>query len=83
MPDTGAEAGKQGILEDIKGKAKEVMGRIMGKKDVEEEGRHQQEKADAARDVASHEAQAEKARAEYEVKEAQQRADQAQQEQTP
>ena len=77
MPDTGPDAGKEGIVEDIRCKVKQVAGEVTGRRKLEDEGRHQQEKADAARDVAAHEAEAEKARADYEVKEAQQRADQA------
>jgi uncharacterized protein YjbJ (UPF0337 family) len=62
-----------GMLEDLKGKAKEVVGRMRGRRDVEAEGRTQQDKARSERDVAEHEAKAETARAEAAKKEAEQR----------
>lgn len=76
MGDTGPEAGLKGVVEDVKGKAKEVVGEVTGREDLEREGEAQQSKASAQRDVAEHEAKAEKARAEAEVQEAQQRANQ-------
>lgn len=72
--ETGPKAGVSGVLEDIKGKAKEVAGTVTGNDNLEDEGRAQQDKAAADRDVARKEAQAEKARAEAEVAEAEQRA---------
>jgi uncharacterized protein YjbJ (UPF0337 family) len=77
--DSGAKHGVDGIVEDVKGKAKEVVGKLTGKEHLEDEGRAQQEKADSQRDVAAHEAQAEAARAEAAVHEAQQRAEQGKQ----
>lgn len=71
--DSGPKAGLAGIVEDIKGKAKEVIGRASGRRDVEAEGKTQQEKASSERDVAEHEANAEAARAEATKKEAEQR----------
>ena len=76
MPDTGPEAGVSGIVEDVKGKAKEVAGEIAGNDRLEREGEAQQAKADADREVAVKEAEAEKARAESEAHEAVQRANQ-------
>ena len=76
MPDTGPEAGVSGIVEDVKGKAKEVAGEIAGNEKLEREGEAQQAKADADREVAVKEAEAEKARAESEAHEAVQRANQ-------
>ena len=76
MGDTGPEAGAKGVAEDVKGKAKEAVGSLLGKDDLEREGEAQQSKAEAERDVAKKEAEAEGARAEAEAQEAQQRANQ-------
>jgi uncharacterized protein YjbJ (UPF0337 family) len=75
--DTGPEAGVKGIVEDVKGKAKEAAGAIAGKDELRREGRAQQDKAGAERDVAAKEAEAEKARAEAEAHEAEQRSHQS------
>jgi uncharacterized protein YjbJ (UPF0337 family) len=75
--DTGPEAGVKGIVEDVKGKAKEAVGAIAGKDELRREGRAQQDKAEAERDVAAKEAEAEKARAEAEAHEAEQRSHQS------
>jgi uncharacterized protein YjbJ (UPF0337 family) len=74
--DSGPEAGAKGVVEDLKGKAKDAIGNLTGNTDLEREGEAQQAKADAQRDVATKEAEAEKARAEAKVQEAQQRANQ-------
>ena len=74
--DSGPEAGAKGIVEDVKGKAKDAIGNLTGNEDLEREGEAQQAKADAERDVAAKEAEAEKARAEAKAQEAQQRAHQ-------
>jgi uncharacterized protein YjbJ (UPF0337 family) len=71
--DSGPKAGTEGIVEDIKGKAKEVFGKVTGRGDVEAEGEAQQDKASSERDVAEHEARAEGARAAVAKKEAEQR----------
>ncbi len=76
MPDTGPEAGVSGVVEDVKGRAKEAAGAITGDDSMQREGEAQQAKADADRDVAAKEAEAEKARAESEAHEAEQRANQ-------
>lgn len=76
MGDTGPESGIKGVVEDVKGKAKEAAGTLIGDEDLEREGEAQQSKAEAQREVAEHEAKAEKARAEAEAQEAQQRANQ-------
>ncbi|MBF6180891.1 MULTISPECIES: microaggregate-binding protein 1 [Nocardia] len=62
-----ARQGIEGVIEDAKGKAKEVAGVITGDEDLKGEGRAQQDKAEAQREVATKEAAAEKARAEAEV----------------
>jgi uncharacterized protein YjbJ (UPF0337 family) len=74
--DSGPEAGAKGVVEDIKGKAKQAAGAVTGNEDKEREGEAQQRKADADRDVAKAEADAERARAESEAHEASQRAQQ-------
>ena len=71
--DSGPKAGAKGIVEDIKGKAKEVVGVVTGDDSKEREGRAQQDKAQSERDVAEHEAKAEAARSEAAVHEAEQR----------
>ena len=74
--DSGPEAGAKGVVEDLKGKAKEVVGEVTGNESKEREGRAQQEKAQSQRDVAKHEAEADTARSEAAVHEAEQRAHQ-------
>ncbi len=74
--DSGPKAGMHGIVEDVKGKAKDVVGKVTGNKDLEREGQAQQDKAEAEREVAVKEAEADKARAEATAKEAEQRAHQ-------
>jgi len=71
--DSGPESAAKGVVEDIKGKAKEVIGEVTGDDSKEREGRAQQEKAQSQRDVAEHEAKAEAARSEASVHEAEQR----------
>ena len=72
--DTGFEAGLKGVVEDIKGKAKEVAGIAVGNESLQREGQAQQDKAEAQREVAAKEAAADKARAEAAVHEARQHA---------
>jgi uncharacterized protein YjbJ (UPF0337 family) len=74
--DGGVESGAKGVVEEVKGKAKEAAGAVTGKEDLRREGRAQQEKADAQREVAGHEAEAEKARLAARAREAEQRAHQ-------
>ena len=61
--ETGPRAGVSGIVEDVKGKAKEAVGAVGGDDALRDEGRAQQEKAGAQRDVATKEAEADAARA--------------------
>jgi len=56
-----AEAVK-GVVEDVKGKAKEAVGAVTGRDDLTREGQAQQDKAEAQRDAAKKEAEAEAAR---------------------
>jgi len=74
--DTGPEAGAKGVVEDVKGKAKEAAGRVFDDESLRREGEAQQDKAAAQRDVAEREAEAEKARAEAGVHEARERSEQ-------
>jgi uncharacterized protein YjbJ (UPF0337 family) len=71
--DTGPKAGAKGIVEDVKGKAKEAVGALSGHDELRDEGRAQQDKAAAEREVAGHEAQAEGARAKAAAHETEQR----------
>ncbi|MFA5708533.1 CsbD family protein [Mycolicibacterium sp.] len=59
---SGPQEGIKGVVEDVKGKAKEAVGTVTGRDDLTEEGKAQQDKADAQRDVAEKEAEAESAR---------------------
>jgi uncharacterized protein YjbJ (UPF0337 family) len=70
---SGPQAGLSGVVEDVKGKAKEAVGAITGQDDMRQEGRAQQKKADAQQEVSQKEAEAEKARVEAKGHEADQR----------
>ncbi|MGN2639226.1 microaggregate-binding protein 1 [Nocardia takedensis] len=78
MPEhgNGVREGVEGVVEDVKGKAKEAAGLVTGHNDLKEEGRAQQDKAESQREAAQKEAAAEKARAEADVDEARQAAHQ-------
>lgn len=52
----------EGVVEGVKGKAKEVVGAVTGRDDVKKEGQAQQDKGEAQRDAAKREAEAEAAR---------------------
>jgi uncharacterized protein YjbJ (UPF0337 family) len=73
MADSGPKAGAKGVVEGIKGKAKEVVGQLTDDERLEAEGKAQQDKADAAREVAEHEAKADAARGKEALHEAEQR----------
>ncbi|CAM3051002.1 CsbD family protein [Prescottella defluvii] len=70
-----AEAVK-GVVEGVKGKAKEATGAVTGQDDLVREGKAQQDKAAAQREAAEKEAAAEKARGKAAAHEARQRAEQ-------
>ncbi len=74
--DSGPEAGIKGVVEDVKGKAKEVAGTVTGHDDLVREGEAQQDKAQAQRDVSKKEAEAEAARGSAAAAEARQKAEQ-------
>ena len=76
MGETGPEAAGKGVAEEVKGRAKEAVGAVIGDDSMKHEGEAQQRKADADRDVAEHEAKAEKARAASDAHEAEERSHQ-------
>jgi uncharacterized protein YjbJ (UPF0337 family) len=59
---SGPAEGVKGVVEDVKGKAKEFVGTVTGQGDLANEGEAQQDKAQAQRDAAKKEAEAEAAR---------------------
>ena len=74
--ESGPEAGAEGVVEDVRGRAKEAAGAVTGDESLKQEGQAQQDKAAAQREVAAKEAAAEKARAEARAAEAEQRSHQ-------
>ena len=66
----------RGIVEDVLGRTKQVIGIIIGHDDLVDEGKTQQDKAQAQRDAGRKEAAAEKARGKAKAEEARQRAEQ-------
>lgn len=60
---SGPQEAIRGVVEDVKGKAKEAIGTVTGRGDLVNEGKAQQDKAQAERDAARKEAEAELARA--------------------
>jgi uncharacterized protein YjbJ (UPF0337 family) len=66
----------RGIVEDVLGRTKQVIGIIIGHNDLIDEGKAQQDKAQAQRDAGRKEAAAEKARGKAKAEEARQRAEQ-------
>jgi uncharacterized protein YjbJ (UPF0337 family) len=70
---TGPEEAIKGVIEDVKGKAKEIIGIVTNRDGLRKEGRAQQEKAEAARNVAKKEAEAAAARAAEQAAEARQK----------
>ena len=59
---SGPQEAVKGVVEGVKGKAKEAVGAVAGRDDLKQEGQAQQDKADAQRDAAKKEAEAESAR---------------------
>lgn len=66
----------RGIVEGVLGKAKELVGTVLGRNDLINEGEAQQDKADAQRDAGRKEAAAEKSRGEAKAHEERERAEQ-------
>ena len=73
---SGPEEAIKGVVEDVKGKAKEAVGTVTGRDDLVREGKAQQDKAEAQRDAAKKEAQAEAARVSAKAAEQRQKANQ-------
>jgi uncharacterized protein YjbJ (UPF0337 family) len=73
---SGPQEAVKGVVEDAKGKAKEAVGTVTGRDDLTREGKAQQDKADAERDVAKKEAEAESARGGAKAAEERQKANQ-------
>ena len=74
--DSAAEKGAKGVFEDVKGKAKEAVGSVVGNENLKAEGAAQQDKAEAQREAAEKQAEARKADAKTEAAEARQKANQ-------
>ena len=72
----GAKAGVEGVVEDVKGRAREAAGAATGNESLKLEGEAQQHKAAAQRDMAARKAEAEKARARLSAAEMEQRSHQ-------
>ncbi|BBY71104.1 hypothetical protein MINTM019_15280 [Mycobacterium paraintracellulare] len=66
----------RGIVEDVLGRTKQVIGIIIGHNDLIEEGKAQQDKADAQRSAGKKEAAADKARGKAKAYEQRERAEQ-------
>lgn len=73
---SGPQEAVRGVVEDVKGKAKEAVGTVAGRDDLVREGKAQQDKADAERDAAKKEAEAESARGSAKAAEKRQEANQ-------
>ncbi len=71
---SGPAEGVKGVVDDVKGKAKQAAGAVTGQDDLQREGEAQQDKAQSQREVAQKEAEAEKARGEAKADEQRQRA---------
>ncbi|HJT96645.1 MAG TPA: CsbD family protein, partial [Mycobacterium sp.] len=66
----------KGVVEGVKGKAKEVAGAVAGRDDLYREGQAQQDKAEAQRNAAKKEAEADSARAAAKAAEERQKSEQ-------
>jgi uncharacterized protein YjbJ (UPF0337 family) len=73
---SGPEEAIKGVVEGVKGKVKEVAGAVIGRDDLHREGQAQQDKAEAQRNAAQKEAEAEGARAAAKTAEQRQEAEQ-------
>ena len=70
---SGPAEGVKGVVEDVKGKAKEAFGAVSGSDRLTEEGRAQQDKAEAQRHAAAEQPEADKARGAAKTEEQRQR----------
>lgn len=66
----------KGLVEIVVGKAKELIGSVIGRGDLNSEGQAQQDKGEALRDAGNKETAAQKARATAKAQEERQRAKQ-------
>lgn len=73
---SGPQEAVRGVVEDVKGKAKEAVGTVAGRDDMVREGKAQQDKAEAERNAAKKEAEAESARGSAKAAEKRQEANQ-------
>jgi uncharacterized protein YjbJ (UPF0337 family) len=73
---SGPHEAVEGVVEGVKGKAKEAIGAAAGRDDVKREGQAQQDKGDAQREAAKKEAEAESARGAAGASEQRQKANQ-------
>jgi uncharacterized protein YjbJ (UPF0337 family) len=73
---SGPQEAVEGVVEGVKGKAKEVIGAATGRDDVKREGKAQQDKGEAQREAAKKEAEAESARGAASASEQRQKANQ-------
>ena len=74
--DSAIEKGVKGVVEEVKGRAKEAIGTVVGNDQLKAEGEAQQDKADAQREAADAQAEARKADAKVEANEALQKSKQ-------
>jgi len=73
---SGPREAVEGVVEGVKGKAKEVIGVVAGRNDVKREGQAQQDRGEAQREAGKKEAQAESARRAASASERRQKANQ-------
>jgi uncharacterized protein YjbJ (UPF0337 family) len=66
----------KGIVESVLGKAKELIGTVLGRGDITSEGQAQQDKGDSLRNAGKKETEAQKARARAKAQEERERANQ-------
>jgi uncharacterized protein YjbJ (UPF0337 family) len=71
---SGPQEAKTGVVEEIKGRAKAAVGALTNDENLTAEGEAQQDKAQAARDAAKREAQAEVNRTQEKAAEGRERA---------
>lgn len=74
---SGPHEAIKGVVEDVKGKAKEAAGTLTGRDDLIREGQAQQDKAEAEREAAKKEAEAEISRAKAAAQEQRQKVHQS------
>lgn len=73
---SGPAEGISGVVGGVKGKAKEAVGAVTGRDDLQREGQAQQDKADSQREAAQKEAEAESARGAAKANEEREKAEQ-------